>query len=143
MAAPAALRLGGPAQAGRGALQEALPDAQGQPLAGLAVGAGGEGPAAEVDDVLAGGIAVEDLEQEQVDGRDGIEDAVAPAMADGRAGVGDGPGAEPDGEVLPEAWEDGRESRWHGGGSVRCVASCPPPSCRELSPCSTRHKAPE
>ena len=69
----------------------------------LAVGVTGEGPDPEVDDMLAGGIAVEDLEQEQVDGGGRIEDAVAPAMADGLAGVGDGLGAEAGGEVLPEA----------------------------------------
>ena len=78
-------------------------EGQRESLAGLAVGAVGEGPLAEVDDMLAGGVAVEDLEQEQVDGRDGVEDAVAPAMADGLAGVGDGPGAESGGEVLPES----------------------------------------
>jgi hypothetical protein len=141
MTAPAAGRLGGASQARRGGLQEALPKRQGQPLAGLAVGAGGEGPAAEMDDVLAGGIAVEDLEQEQVDGGDRIEDAVAPAMADGLAGVGDGLGAEAGGEVLPEACEDGSESGGHGGGSVGCAVSCPTPSCRGPSPCSTRHKS--
>src|SRR5262249_5220711 len=94
-------------------------------------------------DMLAGGIAVEDLEQEQVDGRDGVERPPSPAMSGGLAGIGDGPGAESGGEVLSEGSEDGSESRWHRGGSVRCVASCPPPSCRESSPCSTCHKASE
>jgi hypothetical protein len=68
-----------------------------------------------MDDVLAGSIAVEDLEQEQVDGRDGVERPPSPAMADGLTGVGDRPRAEPGGEVLPEASEDGSEPRWHGG----------------------------
>ena len=78
------------ADGGGDLLEEPVVDGQGEPLAGLAVGAVGEGPAAEVDDVLAGGVAVEDLEQEQVDGGDGVEDAVPPAMADLAAGLLDG-----------------------------------------------------
>ncbi len=93
---------------------EAAEDGQGEPLAGLAVGAVGEGPAAEVDDVLTGGVAVEDLEQEQVDGGDRVEDAIAPGVFLLLARLLDGLGGEFGGEVLPESAEDGDDTRRHG-----------------------------
>ena len=43
-----------------------MEDGQREPLAGLAVGAVGEGPLAEVDDMLARGVAVEDLEDVEI-----------------------------------------------------------------------------
>ena len=127
MAAPAGAVGGRDRSAAAVRLQQVLPDGQGEPLAGLAVGAGGEGPAAEVDDVLAGGVAVEDLEEEQVDGGDGVEDAVAPAVADGAAGVADGVGAEAGGEVLPQPFGDGLEAMGHGGApsAEGCPGSTP------------------
>src|SRR5262249_33007526 len=127
-----------PAEPGCGVLQEVLPELPGEALAGLAGGAGREGPAAEVGDVLTGGIAMGDLGQEQVDGGGRGEGSPAPARTDGLAGVGDGPGAEAGGEVVPAASEDGGEARWHGAGSIRFAVSCSTPSCRELSPDSTR-----
>ena len=68
MAEPAGLRGGRLTDVGGGLLQQGVIDGQWQSLAGLAIGAVGGGPLAEVDDVLAGGVAVEDLEQEEVDG---------------------------------------------------------------------------
>ena len=59
------VRRGGPAARLSDPLEKPVKDAKRQPLAGLAVGAVGEGPAAELDDVSAGGVAVEDLEDEQ------------------------------------------------------------------------------
>ena len=77
---------------GRGGdrLQEPVVDGQREPLSGLAVGAIGEGPAAEMDDVLAGGVAVEDLEQEEVEGGGRVEDALPPLVPDLGAGLLDG-----------------------------------------------------
>ncbi len=96
-------------------LQGAVIDARGQPLAGLAGGVGGEGPTPEVDDVAAGDVAVEDLEQEEVDGGDRVEGPSSPAIVFAAAGVGDGVGGEAVGEVLPESVEGGDHTRRDGG----------------------------
>jgi hypothetical protein len=88
-------------------------DGQREPLAGLAVGTVGEGPAAEVDDMATGGVAVEDLEQEEVDGGDRVEEATAPGVALLAAGVLDGLGGQVGGLVLSEALQDGQDARRH------------------------------
>ena len=46
-------------------LDEGLQDGEGQSLASFAVSCGAESPPSELDDVLTGGVAVEDLEQEK------------------------------------------------------------------------------
>ena len=63
-----------------------------QSLASFTVGGGGEGPLPELDDMLAGGVAVEDLEHEERDRGDGVERAIAPGIARVAAGVSDGLG---------------------------------------------------
>ncbi len=67
------------AHCGGGLLQQSVVDAQRQAIAGLAIGAVAEGLASEPDDVLTGGVAVENLEQEQIDGHNRVEEALASA----------------------------------------------------------------
>src|SRR5262249_33652449 len=98
---------------GGGLAQQMVVDAQGQALAGLAVGAIGERPAAEGDDVLAGGVAVEDLEQEAVDGGDRIQQAAPPGVLLLAAGVREGLPGEMGGLVLSQAFQDGQDAWWH------------------------------
>ena len=53
---------------------EQLPEQrQGQAAPGLAVGRGGESEAADPDQMIDGGIAAEDLVEEQMDDGDGVE----------------------------------------------------------------------
>ena len=68
----------------------------------------------EVDDVLAGGVAVEDLEEEEHDGGDGVEFAMAPPMARLLTGGSDRFGAEDLGEVLAQPVEDRQDACGHG-----------------------------
>src|SRR5215471_20608939 len=105
MAEPAADRGRGVPRRRGGPLEQPVVDAQRQPLAGLAGGAVAEGAAAERDDVLAGGVAVEDLEEEQGDGGDRVEEPLAPGVALLAAGVLDGRGSQEVGLVLSEAVE--------------------------------------
>jgi hypothetical protein len=91
-----------------------MPDAQGEPLASPAGGAGGGGPAGEVDDVLAGGVAVEDLREEQGDGGDRAEPPLAPAMMLVAAGLANRLGAQAGGEVLAQSRQDGEDPWRHG-----------------------------
>ena len=64
-------------------LEKRLEDGQGEPGSGLAVGRGGELEAAQAWQMGAGGIVVEDLEDEQMDGRHRVEDAVTPTATHG------------------------------------------------------------
>ena len=89
-------------------------DAEREPFPRLTVGVTGEGPDAEVDDMLAGGIAVEDLEEEQVDGRDGAEEPFAPGIVLLTAGGFDGFGGQTLGRGLLQPVENGDDARWHG-----------------------------
>ena len=69
---------------GRGGddLEEPVVDPQREVLPGLAIELSvGDGPAAEVDDVLAGCVPVKDLEQEQVDRGGRVEDQSPPGVA--------------------------------------------------------------
>jgi hypothetical protein len=52
--------------------------------------------------VNTGGVPVQGLEEEQVDGRDRVEDAVAPAAAQGPTNVSEDQGLEPVGQVLAD-----------------------------------------
>src|SRR5207302_6395921 len=81
---------------------------------GLAVGAVGEGPDAEVDDVGAGGVAVEDLEQEEIDRGGRVEDPLAPGVFGLAAGLLDGLHGQVGGDVLAQSAEDGDDTRRHG-----------------------------
>src|SRR5262249_2111322 len=114
MPAPAGRAGGRGAERGGGPLQEPVEQRQGESLAGLAVGAVGEGPLAEVDDVGAGGVAVEDLEHEEPDGGGRVEDAVAPGVVDVTAALLDGLSGDRGGDVLAQSAEDGDDTRRHG-----------------------------
>lgn len=106
---------GGPAPRLSDRFEQPVEDAERQSLAGLAVGAFREGPAAERDDVSTDGVAVEDLEEEQVDGDDQVEEAVPPGVALLAAGGLEGGGLQEGGLVLSEPLEDGHDAGWHGG----------------------------
>ena len=82
MAVPAAHLLPGPPQAGQHHGEQFPQQLQRQLLAGLAVGRAGEGEAGQVDQVADGRVAVEHLEQEQIDGVDRPELPLAEGMAD-------------------------------------------------------------
>ena len=71
---------------------EAAEDPQRESLPRGAVGAVGEVPSAEVNGVLTGGVAVEDLKDEQVDRGDRVENPVAPGVLFLQACVPDGIG---------------------------------------------------
>jgi hypothetical protein len=84
------------------------------------------------------GISVEDLGQEDVDGRDGVEEGSSPLMADAAADGEDGGSIEEWGGVLLEAVKDAnnpvmhQEASWTGwgtntivtGGSSLCNLFC-------------------
>lgn len=69
----------------------------------------------KVDGVATGGVAVEDLEDEQVDGVHRVEQAMAPGVPLAATSLDDRPGGEERGEVLREAAEDDDNARRHGG----------------------------
>jgi hypothetical protein len=89
-------------------------DRQREALAGLAVGGIGEGPTAEVDDVLTSGVAVKDLHQEEVDRRNRVEDALPPGVLLVVAGGFDRVGGQAGGEVLAQSAQDGEDAVRHG-----------------------------
>jgi hypothetical protein len=66
-----------------------------------------------VDDVLTGGVAVEDLEQEEVDGGDRIQEAAPPGVLLLAASVLDGLRGQMGGRVLSQAFQDGQDAWWH------------------------------
>ena len=91
MAVPAGVGVvveGGVMATSTGVLQVAE-DGQGETLAGLAIGAVGEGQAAEVSEFADGGVAVENLLEQEVGGDGRVEGAVAPRVADSAAGLAD------------------------------------------------------
>jgi hypothetical protein len=72
-----------------------------------------------VNNVLASGVAVQDLEQEKMDRRDGIERAVTPAMSRDATGLLDGFRAEAGAKIVPQSRENGSNAWWHGCGSFQ------------------------
>ena len=134
-------RVGG-SEGGGGRLQERVVDGQWEPFASLTVGAVGEGPDAEMDDMANGGVAVEDLEQEEIDGGRGVEDASPPRVAGLTAGRFDGFSGQAGGDVLAQSVEDGDDTRRHGRTPFgNGVGRNQPPSCPEFLPCSRCDKA--
>ena len=104
MAVPALGRVvaAGPAGAGDGALQ-AAEELDGESGAGLAVGAVGEVEPGQVAQFGHGGVAVEDLAEEQVGGDDGGEGALAVGAPQVAAEVVDQALGDVPGEVGLEA----------------------------------------
>jgi hypothetical protein len=73
--------------------------------------------------VGAGGVAVEDLQQQQVDGRDGIEEAFAPAVPQGAAQLPKGQGFEEIRQVIAKVSQGSSEGGKHGRTRVRLRAT--------------------
>jgi hypothetical protein len=90
----------------------------------------GEGSSGEERDVIQGGVAAEDLDEEPVEDGDKCEQAGPPGVAGLAAGVVDGPLVEVSGEVLPESSEGDINSVMHPGAS-RCWCHQATPGCRE------------
>ena len=59
---------------------------------------------------------MQDLEDEQVDGRDRIEDAVAPATTEGMTKIPQSERFKPVGQVVTDLPQDGIERREHDEG---------------------------
>jgi hypothetical protein len=95
---PAAFVRRGDRQAGGDVSEQVLVEGQGQAAAGLAVGDTGAVELGQSRDVVAGGVAVEDLQGEELDGGGGVEEAVPPAVAQVGAELVDGLGTEPPGD---------------------------------------------
>src|SRR5512135_377350 len=131
--------LGGGSHGGGGALDEPVVDGQGESLGGLAVGGVREGPAAEVDHMPAGGVAVEDLEQEEVEGSRRVQEPPPPAMLRLMARLFDARAGQTGGNILAQSVEDGDNAWRHGGDSVqRLWVLDTPTECAELLSCSRR-----
>jgi hypothetical protein len=67
-----------------------------------------------VDDVPAGGVAVEDLEQEEVDRGGRVEDPPAPGVVALATRLLDGFLGQSGGDILAQSVEDGDDTRRHG-----------------------------
>src|SRR5271168_3271119 len=117
MTQPIGTLLGHRAEPGGHLFDQDLQDDQGQSHASLAVGRGAEGPPSEVNDMLTGGIAVEDLEQEERGGGDRIELAIAPGIAGLATGLTNGFRAENHADVLTQPSKDGANESVHGWAS--------------------------
>ena len=91
-------------------LGQAAEHPQGEPLPSGTIGGVGEVPLAEVDDVRTGGVAVKDLEDEQVDGGHGVEHSLPPGVFFLLACLLDGVGGDFVGEVLLETAQDGDDT---------------------------------
>jgi hypothetical protein len=87
-----------------------------------------------VDGVLTGGVAVEDLEDEQVDGRHRVENPVTPGIFLLPAGSLDGVGGEIGGEVLPETAQDGDDTWRHGRAPMESGWLCSTTRLAEVPP---------
>jgi len=59
--------------------------------------------------VSAGGVAVQDLEEEQVDGGNRVENPIPPGVADGRARHADRCGCENGSQVIADLPQRGEE----------------------------------
>src|SRR5262249_38398577 len=97
-----------------------LEQRQGQATAGLAVGRRGHTQAGDADQVVDGHIAVEDLGEEQVDERHGVQGAVPPGVPDVAAGVEELGAIEWSSRRVPEVPKD-RKNPWVHRGSLLVV----------------------
>jgi hypothetical protein len=80
----------------------------------ISIGRAGEREAADADEVIDGGIAVEDLREEQVDEGDGVEETAAPGVLDVAAGVNDLGSVELLGRSVLESAKDANDPVMHG-----------------------------
>jgi hypothetical protein len=116
-AAPGALRPGLRDEAPVEAAEHGPVDRQREPCPRLAEGRVGERAAGHQRDVVQGGVAVEDLDDEPAEDGDGGQEAVAPAVPGVAAGVVDGGLVEAGGEILPERSQGGENPVLHRGAS--------------------------
>jgi hypothetical protein len=91
----------------RDALQQRLQDAQRQASAGSTIGGFGENPIGEVSEPGNGKVAVEDLDDEELDGGNRIQDAPAKVVASIAANGGDLCGIEDSGNISLDAPQSG------------------------------------
>jgi hypothetical protein len=94
--------------------QQLLKDGQRQTLSSLAVGRLRELPDTEVDNVLASRVAVQDLEQEKINRRGGVEDSIAPSMSGGLAGMDNRIITQAGSDIFSQSRENGANAWWHG-----------------------------
>jgi hypothetical protein len=97
------------------AAEQLLEQPHGQAAPTLAIGRVREGKAADSNQMIDGGIAMEDLGEEQVDERDGVEQTVAPGVIDLAAGVEDLRSIELLGGGLLESAKDANDPMMHDG----------------------------
>jgi hypothetical protein len=95
VATPAAFLGGGNGQALGNACEQSVEQGQGKAVAGQAVRLAGAVDVGQPRHLRTGGVAVEDLQYEQVDGGDGIEDPFTPLVAEVVAELADGLGRQP------------------------------------------------
>jgi len=100
MRQPSPGRLGVGSQGRGDALQQGLQDGQRQAGAGLAERRGREGMADEVGQMRQRGVAVEDLDEEDMDDRKRVEEAPPPGMTEGSGVLHNGPAIKEFGGVL-------------------------------------------
>lgn len=81
-------------------IEQAFQQSQGPSGSGLAVGRRRKGPTGDSRQVGAGRVAVEDLQDEEVDGRDRIEGALPPRVTDLRTQLTKVRGGEYGGDVV-------------------------------------------
>ena len=93
--------------------QEFLEEFPGQAGAGLAVGRSREAEPAETRKMLDRGVAVQDLEQEQMNRGDGVQERATPGVSDLAAEVEDGGSVEFSGRVLLQAAKDAHNPVMH------------------------------
>jgi hypothetical protein len=118
MPTPEALGLGLGDQRLDQAVEHDLKDGQRQEGACQAVGRAGEKAAAEASDMFQGGVAVQNLEDEPVDDRDGVEEALTPGVPGLAARGLDGIGFEAVSDILPQLLQDGINLVMHQGASL-------------------------
>jgi hypothetical protein len=135
VAKPSAFVVGGLAGRGGGLLQQVMLDSQWRSLAGLAVGAVGEGPTAELDEMLIAGGAVKDLEQEEVYDGDRVKETLAAVVVLLSTSVADGVRRQMGGLVLSQAFQNGQDARWLPSAPSGCRArSFPTTTVPEIFP---------
>src|SRR5262245_33585697 len=131
-----ACALGGGPHRGGGSFHKPVVHGQWDPLARQAVGTVGKGPAAEVNDMLASRVAVEDLQPDEVDGRCRVEDPLAAAMLGLATSLFDGLSGQSGSKVVAQPIKDGNDARWHEWGSVQQMwVLVLPTACREHLSC--------
>jgi hypothetical protein len=93
--------------------QQVLQDAQRQPLASLAIGLAAASDSAQAGHLRARRVAVEDLQNKQMNGRHGIEDAITPDMTNSVADGANKFGAEKLGDFRLDLLHGSEDTAGH------------------------------